>query len=328
MRVAIVGAGAIGGLLGANFAEAGHDVTLIARGMHLEALRARGLTVRWLGRAARTYRLRATAVPEELGPQDAVVIALKAYSIGPMLPRLARLLHDDTAVVTAINGLPWWYFYRHGGPHEGMHIECLDPAGAMARAIDAKHLLGCVVHTAGEVVEPGVIGHTSGTLYFLGELDGRMTPRLEAIGEALTVGGAEPKLTANIRNEIWMKLIGNLSYNPVAALTLARMGAINANERLLEMIRIQMREAMQVAQAYGQQVTMSIEERIAIARKVGDAKISMHQDLERGRPMEIDAIIGAVLELGRRAGIAMPMVDAVHALIAERARQAPLAQGA
>ncbi len=320
MKIVVVGAGAIGGLLGGACAEAGHEVSLVARGAHLDALRRSGLTVRWLDRGERRYELRATDQPGELGVQDAVIIALKAHSIAPMLPRLRPILGEDTPVVTAINGLPWWYFQRHGGPLEGTRIECLDRDGAMVKAVDPRHLVGCVVHSGGEVIEPGVVLHSGGRMHYLGELDGSTTPRVQALAQAITAGGLEAAISPNIRNDIWMKLIGNLSYNPVAALSLVRMDEINANPGLIRMIRTQMQEAMAVASAYGQTIAMSIDQRLALARTMGRTKVSMHQDLERGRPLEIDAIVGAVLELGRKAGVAMPMVDAVYSLIAARVR--------
>ncbi|MFN0302161.1 MAG: ketopantoate reductase family protein [Burkholderiales bacterium] len=320
MKIAIVGAGAIGGLLAGCLADSGHDVSLVARGIHLEALQTNGLRLRWLGQSERTYRLPAVAEPARLGPQDAVFIALKAYAIGDMLPRIVPLMTEETVVVPAINGLPWWYFQRVGGPREGQRIECLDPDGSMIRALDPNNIIGCVVHAAGEVVAPGIVEHTSSRLFILGELDGAMTARLDAIGSAMRDGGLEPKLTHRIRNEIWMKLIGNLSYNPLAALTLSRMNEINQNEDLLETIRILMGEAMAVSEAYGEAVTLSIEGRIAIAKTIGNSKISMHQDLERGRPMEIDAIIGSVAELAKKAHLSTPMIDAFHALIKARAR--------
>jgi 2-dehydropantoate 2-reductase len=320
MKIAIVGAGAIGGLLAGCLADAGEEVSLVARGAHLAALQANGLTVRWLDQQERIYRLPAVDDPGRLSPQDVVFIALKAYAIGDMLPRIAPIVREHTAVIPAINGLPWWYFARIGGAREGERVECLDRDGSMVRALDAKHIIGCVIHGAGEVVAPAIVQHTSSRLFILGELDGQMTPRLEAIGRALTKGGLEPKLTPRIRNEIWMKLIGNLSYNPLAALTLSRMNEINQDEALLDTIRILMQESMAVSEAYGEPVRLSIEGRIAIARTIGNSKISMHQDLERGRPMEIDAIIGSVAELARKAGIATPMIDAFHALIKARAR--------
>lgn len=319
MRVAIVGAGAIGGLMGAAFARGGHDVTLLARGAHLAALRADGLAIRTAERTE-TLRLPACESPAECGVQDVVVIALKAHGIPAMLPRLAPMIGPATTVVPAINGVPWWYFARHPRGWDGWRIDCLDPDGAMARALPAEHILGCVVHAAGEVVAPGVVSATSSQLYFLGEPDGARTARLAAIARGLRDGGADARESTDIRNDIWMKLIGNMSYNPVAALTLARMDEINANEAILDVIRAQMAEAMRVAEHYGERISMTIEERIAIARTIGRSKISMHQDIERGRPLEIDAIVTSVLELARKAGIATPTIAAVHALLAERAR--------
>ena len=320
MRILVVGAGAIGGLLAGAFANAGHEVGVVVRGAHLDAIRRDGLVVRWIDRDAGCYRVAASDRPEDFGPQDAIVIALKGYSIAAMLPRLAGLLRPETAVVTAINGIPWWYFARHGGRYDGMRIECLDPDGAMARALDPRYLIGGVVHTAAEVVAPGVVQHTSGRLHFLGELDGRDTPRLAAICAAIDAGGLAARSSAVIRNEVWMKLIGNLAYNPLATLTLARMDEVNRNADLLSLIHTLMTEGMAVAEAYGQPITISIEERIELARKVGAAKVSMHQDLDKRRPLEIDAISGAVVELARKAGVRIPITEAIHALISERAR--------
>ncbi len=321
LRVCIVGAGAIGGLMGAALARAGHEVCVVARGAHLDAIRAAGLAVRSAdGRY--TVNVRAADDPSGFGVQDVVVIALKAYSIGPMLPRLAPLLGPDTAVVTAINGLPWWYFQREGGRFDGSRIECLDPDGAMAVALDPRHLVGCVVHASAEVTAPGEIHHTSGTAFILGEIDGTVGARLERFGAAMRAAGFDPKLSARIRDDIWTKLIGNLSYNPVAALTGALMSDINANPALLDLIRRMMLEGMAVGEAYGAKFLVTLEERFAMARRLGSAKISMLQDMERGRPLELDAIVGAVTELGRRAGVATPAIDGVEALIRERVRHA------
>jgi len=327
LKVCIVGAGAIGGLMAAAFARAGHAVTLIARGAHLAALQARGLTVERVDGRVEHHALPAADDPAGLGPQDAVVVALKAYSVAAMLPRLAGLLRDDTAVVTALNGLPWWYFYRVDGPLRDQPIRCLDPDGSMARSLDAGHIIGCVVHVSGEVVAPGIIRHTSGRRYLLGELDGRDSPRLRAICAAMNAGGCAAEATARIRQAVWTKLIGNLSFNPVAALTLARMDEINGNPALIDIIRTMMEEGMRVAAHYGEPVEMSVEERLKVARSLGTAKISMHQDLERGRPLEIDAIVGSVVELAHRAGLATPAIQAIHALIAARARHAGGATG-
>jgi 2-dehydropantoate 2-reductase len=222
--------------------------------------------------------------------------------------------------VTAINGLPWWYFQREGGRFDGSRIECLDPDGAMAAALDPHQLVGCVVHASAEVTAPGEVHHTSGTAFILGELDGATTPRLERFGAAMRAAGFDPILSARIRDDIWTKLIGNLSYNPVAALTGALMSEINANAGLIALIRRMMLEGMAVGAAYGARFSVTIDERFAMARKLGSAKISMLQDMERGRPLELDAIVGAVTELGRRAGVATPAIDGVEALIRERVR--------
>lgn len=319
MRVCVVGAGAIGGLLGARLAAAGHEVSLVARGAHLAAIRANGLGLKD-DAGVRSLRVPASEDPAGFGPQDVVVIALKAYSIGPMLARIAGLLTPDTAVVTAINGIPWWYFCRAGGPFDGQPVECLDPRGEMVRALDPRQLVGCVVHGSAEVVAPGLVHHTSVGSFILGELDGRTTPRVQAFAAAIEGAGLRAPVSARIRDDLWTKLVGNTSYNPVAALTGALMSEINANPALLELIRRMIVEAIAVAGAHGCRMTVLLEERFALARKLGDVKVSMLQDLERGRPLEIDAIVTAVCELGRKAGVPTPTIDGVEALIRERAR--------
>ena len=319
MRVCIVGAGSVGGVLGARLAAAGHTVSLVARGEHLAAIRGEGLGVKDADGVQR-FRLAVSADPGDFGPQDAVFVALKAYSIGPMLPRLGALLTPDTAVITAINGIPWWYFCRAGGRFDGARVECLDPDGAMIRALDPKHLVGCVVHASAEVIAPGLVHHTSGRTFILGELDGAMTPRLRAIGAAIDGAGLEARLSERIRDDVWTKLIGNTSFNPVAALTGALMSEINANPALIALIRRMMVEAMEVAAALGARINVSIDERLGLARKLGAAKVSMHQDIEKGRPLEVDAIVAAVGELGRKCGVATPTIDGVEALIRERSR--------
>lgn len=319
MKVCVVGAGAIGGLVAAGFARAGHEVCLVARGAHLDVLRANGLTLLAQGKRE-VFRLRASADPSEFGAQDTVFICLKTHSIAAMLSRTKNLLGRATVVVPAINGLPWWYFFREGGKFDGQPVACLDPAGTLFDALDPRHILGCVVHAAAEVPEPGVVRHTAGLGFLLGEPDRSRSARAEELVAAMNAAGFEAKHAADIRVEIWIKLIGNLSYNPVAALALARMDDIHASEPLLAVIRRTMEEAMRVAGAYGVRIPMTVEERIAVARKLAGAKISMHQDIEKRRPLEVDAIVGAVAELARKAGIATPMIDAVHALIAERAK--------
>ena len=317
LSICVVGAGAIGGLVGARLAAVGHRVRLVARGPHLAAMRAGGLAVRW-GAERSVVPVEAAEDPAGFGVQDVVLVALKAYAIGPMLPRLAPLVGPGTAVVTAINGLPWWYFQREGGRFDGARIDCLDPDGAMAAALDPRHLVGCVVHASAEVTAPGEVHHTSGLGFILGEIDGAITARLDRFGAAMRDAGFAPTLSRRIRDDIWTKLIGNLSYNPVAALTGALMSDINANPALIALIRRMMVEGMAVGEEYGARFSVTIEERFEMARKLGAAKISMLQDIERGRPLELDAIVGAVTELGRKAGIATPAIDGVEALIRER----------
>lgn len=319
MKICIVGAGAIGGLTGAWFARAGHAVSLIARGAHLEALRASGLRLD-SARGRETFRLPASDAPGDFAAQDAVFICLKAYSIAAMLPGIAPLLGPETMVVPAINGLPWWYFYKEGGRFDGARVECLDPRGEMLAALDPGRIIGCVVHGAAEVSAPGVIRHSGGNRFLVGEPDCADSARVRRLAAAMNAAGFDAPVAPDIRVEIWTKLVGNLSYNPVAALALATMQEINRNAGLLALIRALIAETMRVAEAYGARVPMSVEERIAITHKLGDMKISMHQDVEKRRPLEVDAIVGTVAELARKAGIATPMIDAVHALIAERAR--------
>jgi len=319
MRICVVGAGAIGGLVAAWFARAGHEVCAVARGAHLEALRANGLTLLAGGQRS-VFPLRASDDPAGFGVQDAVFVCLKTHSIGAMLPRLKTLLGPDTIVIPAINGLPWWYFFREGGRFDGQSVACLDPAGTLFDALDPKHILGCVVHAAAEVPEPGVVRHTAGRVFLIGEPDRTKSARAERLVAAMNAAGFEARQAEDIRVEIWVKLIGNLSYNPVAALALAHMDDIHGSEALLALIRKMMQEAMRVAGAYGVRIPMTVDERIDIARQLAGAKISMHQDVEKRRPLETEAIVGAVVELARKAGIATPMIDAVYALIAERAR--------
>ncbi len=322
MKFCIVGAGAIGGLVGARLAMAGHEVSLVARGEHLSAIRSHGLTYRAPDSRETRLRLPASDRPEDFGRQDAVLIALKAHSIAPMLPRLVPLLAAGTPVVTAINGLPWWYFYGAGGAHDGRCIQCLDPEEAMRRALDPSHVLGCVVHAAAEVIAPGTVNHTGGRDFIFGEIDGRMSERTRSLADAFTGAGLEARITARIRDEIWTKLIGNLSVNPISALTGARIGEVLDNPELCALARAMMAEGMRVADAYGARISVTIEERIALGRKVGGAKTSMLQDIEKGRPLELDAIVAAVIELGRRAGVETPSIEAVTALIRARERHA------
>jgi 2-dehydropantoate 2-reductase len=325
MRVAIIGAGAIGGAIGLRLAKAGHEVALVARGAHLAAMQARGATlVDQVHNETISQHVCVTANARELPVQDLLVIGLKAHSIATMLPQLATCVGKDTVVLPAINGLPWWYFSRHGGPRDGHVVRCLDPQGTMFDLLDTRHVLGCVVHTAGEVRAPGEIYWTGGKRLIIGELDGAITPRMTKVCDALDAAGFATERVSDIRKAVWTKLIGNLSFNPVAALTGYLMDEICADEAVLDVIRPMMAEAMQVAAAYGVQIEMTVEARINLARQLGAAKISMLQDLQAGRRLELEAIVGSVLELAQDAGIAMPITRHVHALISARAKKLAL----
>jgi 2-dehydropantoate 2-reductase len=321
MKVAIVGAGSIGSVIGAKLAATGHEVVLIARGAHLAAIQARGLTlVDHVDRHSGSYRLPASDAPADFGAQDLVVIGLKAHAISAMLPRMQPLVSASTVVVPAINGLPWWYFHRAGGALDGASLTALDPDGTMFAALDPDRILGCVVHVAAEVRAPGEVHHTSGRRLILGEPAGPASGRLQMVCSALDGAGFEAVRSTDIRLDVWTKLIGNLSFNPIAALTGYLMNQIVADAGLLEVIREMIVEGMAVARHYGVRVPMTPDQRIDIARQLGAAKISMLQDLEQRRRLELDAIVGSVIELAGKAGIPVPTIRHVHALAAARAR--------
>lgn len=321
MKICIVGAGGIGATLGARLASAGNEVSVVARGPHLAAVRERGLTlVDHVNGGESNWRVRAARDPAGFGPQDLVVLGLKAYSIPAMARRIEPLLGDQTVVVPAINGVPWWYFHKLPGPMSGHSLRCLDPAGELFSTLDPDRLLGCVVHIAAELRAPGEVHYTGGRRLILGELDDRDTPRLRQVCSLLTQAGFDAQLSCDIRRDVWTKLIGNLSFNPVAAMTGYLMNEICADAEVLQVIRAMMKEGMAVAEHYGVHIGMSPDQRIDLARQLGAAKISMLQDLEARRTLELDAIVGAVIELAELAGIAVPTVRHVHALTAARAR--------
>lgn len=325
MKICIVGAGGIGATLGARLALAGHVVSVLARNAHLQAIQADGLRlVDLVNHGEHRLPLAASADPAELarghGTPDLVIIGLKAHAIGAMLPRLAPLIGPHTVVVPAINGLPWWYFHREGGDLDGSAVRALDPDGRMFNDLDPAHVLGCVVHIAAEVRKPGSVHYTGGRRLVLGEPDRSDSPRLQAVCGALREAGFDAVASTDIRHDVWVKLIGNLSFNPVAALTGYLMDRICADEGVLDVIRAVMREGMAVSAAYGQPMQMTVDQRIDLARQLGAARISMLQDLEQRRPLELDAIVGAVLELGAHRQIDMPATRMVHALAIARCR--------
>lgn len=320
MKICILGAGAIGGALGVHLARGGHDVSLVARGPHLAAINARGLTLRYKDKHDETtVRLPASDDPAALGQQDLVVIGVKAHGVPAILPRLKPLLGPETIVLPALNGIPWWYFHRAGGKYDGTPVRCLDPDGAMLKALDPARIVGCVVYGAGDIPAPGVVRQTSlDQPLVLGEPDGAETPRLAALAKALAVPGMKITLDPRIRNSIWTKLLGNVAFNPISALALANMQAIAESARLKELVRNVMTEAVAVGQAHGVAFAMTVDQRLAMAGRLGPVKPSMLQDVEQNRPMEVEAIVGAVAELARLENIPTPTIDAVYALISGR----------
>jgi 2-dehydropantoate 2-reductase len=330
MKICVVGAGAIGGILGAQLARTGHTVSLIARGAHLVAIRARGLKlVNHLEGGSESYlELPAESDPAvlaaRLGVQDVVIIGLKAHAIPALLGRLAPLIGPKTLVVPAINGVPWWYFWGERGPHAGRALRSLDPKGTLFADLSPSHIIGCVVHLAGEVRAPGEVHYTAGSRLIVGEIDRGLpqplTPRIKVLHEALRRAGFETRVARDIRTDVWAKLIGNLSFNPVAALACARIDQICADPGLLGVVRPLLREGMEVAAHYGVAVGMTPDERIDLARQLGSAKISMHQDFEANRAPEIDAIVGAVIELAEWGGLEVPAIRMIDALVRARAQ--------
>lgn len=321
MKICIYGAGAIGGLLGAQLARAGEEVTLIARGPHLAAMRENGLTLRIDG-AEHNVRVAATDKPADAGPQDVVIVTVKAHSVAPIAEAMQPLFGPDTAVVTAMNGVPWWYFHKASGPHEGRRIQCLDPDGRLERLIPGSRVIGCVVYPAAEVVAPGIIQHGYGNRFMLGEPDGAKSARATRLSEAMGKAGFKAPVRPRIRDDIWVKLWGNLSFNPVSALTHATLDRIAGDPGTRAVIRRMMVEGEAVGTALGVKFGVDVDTRIGWAADVGAHKTSMLQDLELGRPMEIDALVTAVAEMGDLAGIDTPTIDMILALVIQRAREA------
>lgn len=310
----MLGAGAIGAYVGAALARGGSDVHLIARGPHLAAMRRDGVRIvdadgSWVERPA------CTDDPREIGPVDVVFLGLKAHAYASAGPLLAPLLGADTAVVAAQNGVPWWYFHRHGGRFDGRRIEALDPEGAVTRAIPLDRVIGSVVYPATEIEAPGVIRHVEGRRIAIGEPDRSVSPRCEAIRDALVAGGLKCPIDPDLRAQIWLKLMGNAAFNPLSALTGATMRQIAEDPGAYALAGRIMREVEAVAAALGAAPRVDVGRRLAGAAAVGDHKTSMLQDREAGRPLELDALAGAVLELAALVGVDAPALAAVTAAL-------------
>ena len=314
MKIAVVGAGAIGAYVGAALARGGADVHLLARGEHLAAMRRDGVTVR-SPRGDFHAHPHATADPAEIGPADIVFLGLKAYSYAGAGRLLRPLLRPGTGVVAAQNGIPWWYFHGLPGPYEGRRVEAVDPGGAVSAVIPPAQAIGCVVYSSTEIESPGVIRHVEGTRYSIGEPDGTISDRCTAFSQAMVAGGLKCPIEKDLRSDIWLKLMGNVAFNPISVLTGATMGEIAEHPGTRELVLGMMRETAAIAASLGNPPRISVERRFEGAAKVGDHKTSMLMDFEAGKPLESDALLKAPVELARLAGVPAPNLETVNALI-------------
>jgi 2-dehydropantoate 2-reductase len=312
VRIVIAGAGAIGGYIGAKLARAGGDVVLFARGSHLQAMQERGLRV-VSPDGDFEVKPEVTGDLNAIGRADVIFLGVKAHSLTSLAPQLRPLLGPDTVVVSTQNGIPWWYFQGHGGELEGLQLERVDPGGVIAAAIEPRRVVGSLAYFSTDIAEPGVIHHTEGNRISFGEPDGTRTERTKRIAEALIAAGFRCPVTTRFRHEIWVKLLGNVAFNPISALTGGTLEELARHPEVSNVVRELMAETEAVAGRLGIELPISIDQRMAGAEKVGPHKTSMLQDFEAGRPMELEAIVGAVVELGERLGVAMPATRTVYA---------------
>jgi 2-dehydropantoate 2-reductase len=312
MRFAIVGAGAIGAYVGAALARGGHDVTLIARGAHLEAMRSDGVQV-LSPRGDFGAKPRATDDFAAAAEADVVFVALKAYSLPELAPRLAGVLKPHASVIWAQNGIPWWYFQSHPGELEGAVLQSVDPGGIIKRSIPPECVVGCVVYCSTEIVRPGVIRHVEGTRFAIGEPDGQLGERCAGIAQAFQAGGLKAPVEARIRDQIWLKLLGNVAFNPITALTGATLGQLGSRPEMVELLRALFAESSAVAEALGVTLPIALERRLQAGIAVGEHKTSMLQDLEAGKRLEVDCLTGAVVEIADRLGLTAPHTRTIHA---------------
>jgi 2-dehydropantoate 2-reductase len=318
MRFVVLGAGAIGAYMGAALARGGADVVLIARGAHLDAMRRNGVRV-LSERGDFEARPEATDDLGAVGTAGCLVLGLKAYSLPDLLPRVAPLLQKQTCLLPAQNGVPWWFFQRFAGPLAGSVVEAVDPGGAITAAIAPERVVGCVPYPAAEIVEPGVIRHIEGTRFAVGELDGEPTERCATISEALQAGGLKAPIERRIRDQLWLKLIGNVAFNPVTALTGATLGELGDQPEMLATLRAILEEVAAVGRALGIELPVAIDRRLGAGIEVGDHRTSMLQDFEAGKPLELDCMTGAVIEIAGKLGIPVPHVATVDACVRLRA---------
>lgn len=317
MKYCVIGAGAIGGLLGARLSLAGEEVTFIERpGPHLDVIKQKGLKLLMHeGEELLARDVKVTDDMAQAGVQDVVIIAVKAYQIPAIAARMRALFGPDTTVITIQNGIPWWYFHKHGGEFEGRRLESVDPSGEIDANIEPERIIGCVVYPAAEIIAPGVIKHVEGNRFPVGELDGSTSERVEKIAQSFNNAGFKSFVLDNIRSEIWLKAWGNLSFNPISALTQATLVDICQFPLTRELAARMMEEAQVIANQLGITFRLTIDKRIAGAESVGKHKTSMLQDVETGRPLEVEALVGTVVELGRVTNTPTPHIDAVYALV-------------
>lgn len=322
MRICVFGAGAIGGHMAVELSLAGADVSVVARGPHLEAIRSDGLRLKFDDGTEKVAKLTATDDAAELGAQDYVLVTLKAHSVPPVVKAMQPLFGPETAIVTGMNGIPYWYFHQFGGALDGTTVDAVDPGGELWRTLSPERAIGCVIYTAAEVIAPGVVGNISGNRMPIGEPDGSRSERAVAFAEMMQKAGFRTPVRPRIRDDIWIKLWGNLSFNPLSALTHATLETLATDPGTRAVARAMMVEGQAVGEALGVKFPIDVERRLDGAAEVGAHKTSMLQDLERGRPMEIDALVTAVAELGRKVGVATPAIDMILALVRQRAREA------
>ena len=315
MKICVVGAGAIGGFMGARLAQRNHEVSLIARGPHLAAIRQKGLKLIQDGSEIIAGNLTATDDINDLGVQDIVLLALKSHQISSVLNKLPTLLGPDSVMVTLQNGIPWWYFQKLSGEYLNRTVETVDPGGVLANKINPDCLLGCIAYPAAVISEPGVIRHVEGIRFPVGELDGSQSERANKVSATLLDAGFKSPVLEDIRSEIWLKLWGNLTFNPISAMTHATLEAICQFPLSRELAATMMGEAREVAEKLGASFRVSLERRIEGAEKVGKHKTSMLQDVEAGKPLEIDGMLGAVIELAKITGVEIPTLQAIYACV-------------
>ena len=324
MKICIFGAGAIGGYMGAKLAQAGAEVSLVARGPHLAAIKDKGLTLAEADRDPVNVKINASENPADLGPQDYVIVTLKAHSVPAVVPKMQPLIGRNTTIVSGVNGVPWWYFHKIGTDLEGTRLESVDPDNTQWDGFGPDRVLGCVVYPAAEVSKPGTIKHIEGNRFSLCEPDGSKSERAVALSQALSAAGLKAPVRPRLRDEIWVKLWGNLSFNPISALTQAPLDVLCTDSGTRAVAKGMMLEAQEIAEKLGVKFPIDVERRIDGGAAVGSHRTSMLQDLDAGRPMEIDALIGSVQELGHLTKTPTPTIDTVLALTRLRARTAGL----